>query len=293
MSPKIFIKPNGSPSPHPVTKADALSFRKSKYDDDEKCKVCKSCSVKYTVNSQCVHCARLDAMHFYNLMVVGVPWPEGYHITDEMREARNAFPPDTLAPGNPSDAQRFGGSLWVRVEPCSKAGHLGVRKVNGGCWQCEKQSISHDPNRAAARQNGESVYTPTNECPKCRTRSERRVSDNRCLGCSPSGHDPNRAAARRNGDKTYTPTSECPDCGQKATRNVVTNKCYGCHPHDGRRSPETDQLIASNPTMVISRSDAKLLGFTAYRTGAACKRGHTGWRYVSTSACIDCMKEIG
>lgn len=58
-------------------------------------------------------------------------------------------------------------------------------------------------------------------------------------------------------------------------------------PGDGRCSAST-KMAAENPGMVISRDDARALGFTLFRTGKPCKRGHTGWRSVAGGACVQC-----
>lgn len=99
-----------------------------------------------------------------------------------------------------------------------------------------------------------------------------------------------RAAARAEGRQSYVPTDPCPDCGQRADRNVVTNKCSGCTAaHDARRTPDSI-MMEQCPDMVVSRDDARALGIGVYRTGEACRRGHTGYRYVLNGACIDCLR---
>ena len=104
-----------------------------------------------------------------------------------------------------------------------------------------------------------------------------------------------RKAARRAGHRSYTPETPCPDCGQLAERDVVTNRCSGCPrvrrtPTTDGRETETSRMMADCPDLVLGRADARALGLTVYRTGAACLNGHTGWRYVSTGGCIDCLR---
>lgn len=105
-----------------------------------------------------------------------------------------------------------------------------------------------------------------------------------------------RAIARAAGAKYYMPKEPCAVCGKLAERHVVTNGCSGCHLEpskikaavDGRQSPS--QVFArENPEFVISRDVARGMGFTLFRTGEPCRRGHKGWRYVSTGNCIDCL----
>jgi len=106
-----------------------------------------------------------------------------------------------------------------------------------------------------------------------------------------------RAIARASGERYYTPAAPCGTCGTASPRHVVTNGCTGCHRApvvatptvDGRRTPS--QIFADeNPEFVMSRDSANAMGFTLYRTGEKCRRGHAGWRYVSTGNCLDCLK---
>jgi len=70
--------------------------------------------------------------------------------------------------------------------------------------------------------------------------------------------------------------------------NVNTNSCSGCKKDDDRLS--ASRIFAKdNPDFIMSRSDAKEFGFTLYRTGEYCKKGHNSWRYVSTGNCIQCL----
>ena len=58
-----------------------------------------------------------------------------------------------------------------------------------------------------------------------------------------------------------------------------------------KMTPETS-IRWTNPDMVIGQADAIAMGFTVYRTGKPCKRGHTGWRRTATTQCIDCWNEL-
>ena len=287
MTNNVFIKTNGEYSQNPTSRKDAIQLRRPRYDDDVQCHVCMSCSVKFTSNNRCIHCARLDAIHFYNAVACGIPWPAARPLHDDLREAREAFPQcgDEFFPTTQAVAIKMGSPVWVRVDACAKAGHVGVRLLNGSCWQCEVTNPARDPARAVARSQGEPTYTPSKKCARCNTKAPRRTQDNRCLGCHPINHDPARAAARRRGDKIYTPSKKCPKCGTRSARDVMSNKCHGCNNH------ETAQLMNNNPDLVITRADARTLRFKVYRTGEPCKHGHITWRYVSTSVCVECMRK--
>lgn len=123
------------------------------------------------------------------------------------------------------------------------------------------------------------------------------VTTGKCLECALVGVDP-RKAARKAGHRYYAPETACPDCGQCAPRDVVTNRCTGCVKH-GRarrevvgdaRTTAASRMAAECPDLVLARKDAKALGLTVYRTGEPCAYGHTGYRYVSTGACIACLR---
>lgn len=131
------------------------------------------------------------------------------------------------------------------------------------------------------------------------------VVTGRCVTCQsrrsiPKAKPPAspRKVARRAGHRYYQPTEACPDCGQFSPRDVVTNRCTGCS-RGGRARPVAGEdarttgasrMMAECPDLVLGRRDARALGLTVYRTGEACLNGHTGWRYVSTGGCIDCLR---
>jgi hypothetical protein len=124
------------------------------------------------------------------------------------------------------------------------------------------------------------------------------IATGRCLDCEEGAkyfkaltRGP-RAAARAAGERTYVPVEICPSCGLIAPRNVMTDACSGCKTRrddDGRRTPS--QIFAEQfPDFIIDRESARGLGFTLFRTGEPCRRGHTGWRYVSTGNCLKCLR---
>ena len=76
--------------------------------------------------------------------------------------------------------------------------------------------------------------------------------------------------------------------------NVKTKKCQVCA--DLKRKPKLNDestvksLIRNFPDMVISKEDAQLLNFPIFRTTGLCRRGHSSWRYISSGACLACMR---
>lgn len=165
---RIFFHDDGQPSPNPTSRAQARTLQRLKYDDRLLCARCGECSIKHTAGARCVHCARIDASAFYQLAVVGVPWPDGEPLPEDMAEALALSPA-----GFPS------GGLWVSPEPCAKRGHLGLRTESGDCWTCSQPS-----RRKVAMQAGETKYRPRDPCPHCGTQALRRVDNGRCDGCT-------------------------------------------------------------------------------------------------------------
>ena len=55
-----------------------------------------------------------------------------------------------------------------------------------------------------------------------------------------------------------------------------------------RRVTASFEMARSLPQMEISRKAARALNLTIYRTGSPCFKGHAGWRYVSSGACVAC-----
>ena len=243
---KIFFHSDGTPSPHPVDKESARQLRKTKYNDRIVCPVCGECSIKFTVNDRCIHCARIEAMHFYNIVVLGVPPTENIPITEDMLAAKAAYHASEYFahPKSPAEAVEKNSPVWLRIEPCSKAGHLGLRSVNGGCWFCESHDSTPSP-RQAARQAGEKWYTPIKPCPKCGTLEPRRVDNGECRGCIP------RSETTLEREATAAMVRDCPDMvmsrkdaraldlkvyrtgnpcinGHTGYRYVSTGGCLGC-----------------------------------------------------------------
>lgn len=87
------------------------------------------------------------------------------------------------------------------------------------------------------------------------------------------------------GDKWYVPTKPCGHCGQRAPRYVANGRCQGCS-----LPANTKALMEAAPRAVITRQEAVAMGMIIYRTGAPCKYGHSGYRYVSTCHCVECLR---
>lgn len=49
--------------------------------------------------------------------------------------------------------------------------------------------------------------------------------------------------------------------------------------------------MSDHPFQIMTRRQAHSRGELRYYTGAPCKHGHVGYRYVSTGACINCLTQ--
>lgn len=70
--------------------------------------------------------------------------------------------------------------------------------------------------------------------------------------------------------------------------HIKTGKCVACAV--SKRSNTPDQILMDEtPNMVIQRDIAHMLGYKIFRTGEPCRKGHKGWRYVSSGGCLSCI----
>lgn len=139
----------------------------------------------------------------------------------------------------------------LHYEPCREYGHVRISNGNDQCVQCANRLKP----REQAIVDDEPTYVSTSPCTQCGDITLRKTDNKECLAC---GHVPNVA-----GNKTPTP-------GTKLTPDTI--------------------MMRDAPDTIVSREDAESYGFKVYRTGQPCRRGHTGWRYVSTGNCIDCLR---
>jgi len=152
-------------------------------------------------------------------------------------------------------------------------------------------SIDRAETHRQALQRGQELYVSDRPCRKCDAIGLRYTRGKNCYFCELNKKLSARQQAIADGEDRYIPIKPCRVCKTNSPRSVNGSRCYGCRPDgfvDGRKTA-TKELIANNPDMVLSRDDARLHGFTVYRTGEKCRKGHTGYRYVSTGNCIDCL----
>lgn len=73
--------------------------------------------------------------------------------------------------------------------------------------------------------------------------------------------------------------------------HVKTGRCVACA--QIKRQKTQDQILMDDkPDMVIPRDVASTFGYKVFRTGQPCRKGHKGWRYVSTGACVSCISGL-
>lgn len=304
---RVYYDEKGIPFPYPVGRENGKKARSAFYVGDP-CPICGK-PTHYTFNGECRQCSLVRASDFYAFMVGGMTFEyntdDGYTWTRNGKDPRlnlDKVVPDDLeeqfealaktltdygpfVPVSPREAARNGSPYWLRPDPCPKAGHIGLRLLNGDCYLCQIPTP-----RKAAKAAGESTYLPTEPCPNCGKLAPRMTHNNKCTGCRTSSP---RQGAIRKGLKWYAPTEPCIHCGQIALRRVNNGACQGCM----AEAPQTDQretpssiLMREQPDLIMTKEQARSLGYMVYRTGRPCNRGHNGFRYVSTGTCVDCLR---
>lgn len=191
------------------------------------------------------------------------------------------------APLTPTEAAATDAQLYVEYFACKRSGHLGIKTLSGECYFCKKERETPSP-RKAAMNAGERWYTPATPCPRCEQRAPKRVDNGQCSGCTDRPTTSPRQAAIAAGELRYTPLDPCRHCGTTAERLVANGRCTGCA--TDKRATADSQLMRESPELVLTRDDARTMGFKVYRTGEACRKGHKGYRYVSTGNCISCLR---
>jgi len=316
--PKQPVDENGNPTSLWTSLEDAKRYRAPHYDSGHECPTCVERGYsgiisrkRYVANGECVHCATLNAIELqalatydacinvfegtYEYLVNSQTEGGGRPVSDEYVEAME----DALAlipgrfPTTKQGAKDMGVEYYIREVPCRTHGHLGVTTLKGECYYCEKRKTELTPRQEAIR-DGKKWYLPNEACSSCGKIAERSVDNGRCRGCSASasGKLSPRQEAIRDGKKWYLPTEPCPKCNKVAEKRVDNGQCRGCTdigPDDGRETPDS-VMMREYPDLVITREDAKAAGLRVYRTGLPCRKGHFGYRYVSTGNCIECLR---
>ena len=221
----LYHHTDGRPSLHPTSRQDSKRLRRLLYDSGTMCDVCNGTPLCYAHNGKCVHCARLAALDYYN----GAVDVDAGALSIEGALYHNLI-------------------NWYSPDACSKAGHVGLRTLEGDCQHCHDEFTTRPISpRQKAIADGEKWYAPIDPCPQCGTRALRYVANGRCMGCQP------------------IPTANLDP-----------------------RTPAEVRLIRDFPGLVYSKQMAIKNGVSIYRTGDPCSRGHTTYRAVKGDACISC-----
>lgn len=232
----LYHHSDGRPSLHPTSRNESKRLRRLLYDSGTVCDVCSGTPLCYTYNGRCVHCARLAALDYYN------------DIVESQIGSKSSYGGGGFVALNIGEARHDQVPNWYSPDACNKAGHVGLRTLDGGCQHC--QDVANDrpiSPRQKAIANGEKWYAPVDPCPQCGTTALRYVANGRCVGCQP------------------IPT---PDLDP--------------------RTPAEVRLIRDFPGITFSKRMAIKNGIGIYRTGDPCSRGHTTYRAVKGDACISC-----
>jgi len=175
-------------------------------------------------------------------------------------------------------------------EPCSACGGTLRYTLGGACPSCTLQrlapTVSRDTprSRRSAEKQGLTWFQSSQPiiCFRGPHLFVKSYKTSKCVYCEGDPNDPARAAAGSDNKLVYSPHFPCGDCGTHS-RAVNSNKCIECH---GLKVPKNN-IMKTNPSMLIARNEAISEGHSVYRTGRPCSKGHYGWRNV-TGACIDC-----
>lgn len=96
--------------------------------------------------------------------------------------------------------------------------------------------------------------------------------------------------ARATGAKWYYSYHHCGAGHERPRRRVSDDSCLECSPLGSQAADLEKTIPELYPNGIISRDDARSIGLVWFRTGQPCEGGHTGWRYVSSGVCCQCVK---
>lgn len=257
---KTIFDADGNPVALPTSIADAKTYRFNHYDCGVECPKCRAAGFvgmvarkRYVSNDACVHCANLAALDLYE----------------------NSAYPD------------------VRRHVISNA-HIYGAGVSQSMKDVEALFSGEvfPTSREAAKASGEKYFVTDAAC-KTRGHLGVRTLGGKCYQCESKKNELSpRQEAIRDGKKWYLPNEPCPKCDKVAEKRVDNGQCRGCSdtgPGDGRETSDS-VMMRECPDLIITREDAKAAGLGVYRTGGKCRKGHDGFRYVSTGNCIDCLR---
>lgn len=267
-----FRDAHGQPSPLPCSPEDARRTRQTRYISDDVCEVCGK-NIKYTATGGCYHCALLNSIDLFAFSVGAMNFivvPEEFN----------------------------GGEISTNFRQGSYGDRVVSREYYDLILSTHKLLGTDDPaptNSVKANERGLDLWVRAEPCPT-HGHFGIRTLKNYCYFCEQRRDTLSpRKQAISDGLTWYTPSEPCHRCGTLAERNVHNGSCRGCNPGaetvDNRKTPDSI-IMEKYPEMVIDRDAAKRLRMKIYRTGKPCRKGHSGFRYVSTGNCIECLRGL-
>jgi len=279
---RIYYSKDGSSSAIPFSREEAKRSKSKIYTGDEPCEDCGK-RERYTRSNTCVKCSIDNANDLYCYLAQAMKFE--YHPTDPQGTPPIAVHDPVILFGEQRKYFKDRIVTWEHENTVHKLADLVSTPDYRRFARSAKEAIELGVERYV-------VPIP------CEISGHYGILtlEGRCHFCEEERSRPSpRQEALMAGKTWYIPAEPCPRCGERAERRVADGRCRGCVPgnggtvRDGRRS-ETSVMMAAAPDMVLSREDARKLGLKVFRTGEPCRRGHTGFRWVSTGHCIDCLK---
>jgi hypothetical protein len=154
-------------------------------------------------------------------------------------------------------------------------------------------------------------YMIDEKCPECKCEPiARYVDSNECVQCAdtqsredwrlwqqgiPGRPDPfpttMSEAVKFKVDYHYVPRL-CKGGHHFIKKHIKTGKCVMCIDNNKRVKSDTatNRFMKENCDLIIDKDTAASMGLVVFKTGAPCRKGHIGWRYVNGGACLSCMR---
>lgn len=267
--------------PLPPTPELAKYHNEGRYYSDERCIKCRNKTpIRYVESGNCYGCLQVECK------------ANVYDIVNNPNRHMDRLD----FPAFPRDAHSMGLDYYFTGSACLQGEHAEQKSITSGkCLSC-KPKVSPRQKAIAA---GGSHYVPDVDCARCHTRAEKRVDNGACSGCKEKVIKPKspRQKAKAAGESHYMPDTACTDCHTIALRAINNGVCTNCtalarkanpRKHGAAQHEASAELMNSCPDIVLARDEAKAMGFKVFRTGEYCRKGHTGFRYISTGACVAC-----
>lgn len=206
-------------------------------------------------------------------------------------------------PANPEDAKKLRILKYDDGIVCKSCRSCSIKYARSGrCAHCATLSALHFSNIAHGHARlvaiGEDYHMQTGDMLE-------PVPDavGRAIREAETLAGPRPAVAPGSGQGVYVRASPCARAGHVG---LVTDggACVLCRA-EPKRAPAAAKkrgpgrpagsgpaaaIMAAAPDWVVSRGAARAMGSPVYRTGRPCRKGHTGYRYVSTGACVECLR---